>query len=275
MPTDIPIATPAPATEPAPPLAAIKGPSNLLLPSFDSTYMIKDNPSITRQIGHLLLRSAALLSSSPSAPGPSFGQIFRSKTVPKIRRAVAIGVHGLIPNTYVRAMIGQPTGTSLRFAGLCADSIRRWVDANGSPECEIEKVAIEGEGKIADRVENLWKLLLNWEKQLQQADVIILACHSQGVPVGVMLLARLIEKGVITHARIGVCAMAGVSQGPFPYRSASMLGGSAIELLDFANPTSVVSQHYEAALRRVLGYGGRITYVGSIDDQLVPLEVSV
>jgi len=170
-------------------------------------------------------------------------------------------------------MIGQPTGTSLRFASLCAESIRRWADANDSPDCEIEKVALEGEGKISERVENLWKLLLNWEEHLRRADVIILACHSQGVPVGIMLLSKLLELNIITHARIGVCAMAGVSQGPFPYRTASIMGGSAAELLEFANPQSLVSRNYEQALRDVLAYGGRITYISSIDDQLVPLEV--
>jgi hypothetical protein len=115
---------------------------------------------------------------------------------------------------------------------------------------------------------------MNWVDHLRQADVIILACHSQGVPVGIMLLSKLIQLKIITTARIGVCAMAGVSQGPFPYRTASMLGGSAAELLEFANPASVVAQNYEHALREVLEYGGRITYIGSIDDQLVPLEVS-
>jgi hypothetical protein len=268
------IATSVPTSE-AVASPTTSGPSNLLLPSFESTYSMRNNPSITRQLGRLLLRSTPipLHASQLANPAHSPNIIFRSKRTPKIRRAVAIGVHGLFPHTYLRAMIGQPTGTSLRFASLCAESIRRWADANGSPDCEIEKVALEGEGKIAERVDNLWKLLLNWMDHLRQADVIILACHSQGVPVGIMLLSKLIRLKIITTQRIGVCAMAGVSQGPFPYRTASMLGGSAAELLEFANPLSTIAQNYEQSLRDVLEYGGRITYIGSIDDQLVPLEV--
>jgi hypothetical protein len=170
-------------------------------------------------------------------------------------------------------MIGQPTGTSLRFAGLCADAIRKWADEHGCSDCEIEKVALEGEGKINERVDNLWKLMLNWMEQIRSADLIIMACHSQGVPVSIMLLEKLIDLGIITNARIGVCAMAGVSLGPFPDYKSGIFMGSAAELWDFGNPQSNNAQRFEAALKQVLAYGTRITFIGSIDDQVVPLEV--
>lgn len=240
-------------------------PPNLLLPPFRSTYHMKENPSILRQIAQLLLRTQQ----------PPTNHVFLAQDPPKINKALAVGVHGLFPSVYLRPMIGQPTGTSIKFANHCAEAIRRWTETHGCEDCEIEKIALEGEGKIADRVENLWKLLLNWIDHIRRADLIILACHSQGVPVAIMLLAKLIELGIITTARIGVCAMAGVSLGPFPdYRSGvGMLMGSAAELWEFANPESEVSKRYEASLKVVLAYGVRITYVGSIDDQLVPLEV--
>lgn len=104
-------------------------------------------------------------------------------------------------------MIGQPTGTSIRFANHCAEAIRRWTENHGCGDCEIEKIALEGEGKIAERVDNLWKLLLNWIDHIRNADLIVLACHSQGVPVGLMLLEKLIDLGIVTRSRIGVCAM--------------------------------------------------------------------
>lgn len=243
-------------------------PSNLLLPSFSSTYKMKGNPSIVQQIAALLLRT------EQQQPAK---HVFRTKDPPKVKKALAIGVHGLFPATYLRAMIGQPTGTSIRFANHCAEAIRRWADSHGSEDCEIEKVALEGEGKIADRVENLWKLLLNWIDHIRDADLIVVACHSQGVPVSAMLLAKLIELGIITNAKIGVCAMAGVNLGPFPDYKSSMgyLMGSAAELWEFANPESEVSKRYETSLKAILAYGVRITYVGSIDDQLVPIESAI
>ena len=99
-------------------------------------------------------------------------------------------------------------------------------------DCDIEKIALEGEGRISDRVQNLWGLLLNWSDHLRAADTIVLgkdheigsrcarscmkrtltrgfsqACHSQGVPVGVMLVAKLLESGILGSPRIGICAM--------------------------------------------------------------------
>lgn len=239
-------------------------PPNLLLPSLKSTYRMRENPSIMKQIAQLLLRTQQ----------PPANHVFLSKDTPTMKKAVAIGVHGLFPASYLRPMIGQPTGTSIRFANHCAEAIRRWSESNGSGGCEIEKVALEGEGKIADRVDNLWKLLLNWIEHIKNADLIMLACHSQGVPVGIMLLAKLIDMGVVTKSRVGVCAMAGVSLGPFPdYKSGmGMWMGSAAELWQFADSESEISKRYEHALKIVVEYGARITYVGSIDDQLVPLQ---
>ena len=54
-----------------------------------------------------------------------------------------------------------------------------------------------------------------------------------------------------------------------------ILMGSAAELWQFADPASEISKRYEHSLQVLLGYGARITYVGSIDDQLVPMESAV
>ncbi|KAI1868113.1 uncharacterized protein JN550_006601 [Neoarthrinium moseri] len=254
-------------SKPETPGSVKAAPPNLLLPSFHNTYRMKQNPSIIKQIAQLLLRTQQ----------PPANHVFLVKEPPKIKKAIAIGVHGLFPATYLRPMIGQPTGTSLRFANHCAEAIRRWADSHGCEDCEIEKVALEGEGKIADRVDNLWKLLLNWIEHIRSADLILVACHSQGVPVGLMLVAKLIDLGIITTARIGVCAMAGVSLGPFPdYKSGmGMLMGSAAELWQFADPQSDISQRLEHSIKTVLDHGARVTYIGSIDDQLVPMESAI
>lgn len=242
---------------------ATKLQNNLLLPAFSSTYRMKENPSILRQITQFLLHTQQ----------PPATHVARVRDPPKIQKAIAIGVHGLFPASYLRPMIGQPTGTSLRFATLGAEAIRRWAEDHGCVDCEIEKVALEGEGKIKDRVENLWKLMLNWMEHIRSADLVVMACHSQGVPVSIMLLEKLIDLGIITNAKVGVCAMAGVSMGPFPDIKSSLLMGSAAELWDFANAESENSKRFEVSLKKVLDYGARITFVGSIDDQLVPMEV--
>ncbi|CZR57374.1 related to Rotein of unknown function [Phialocephala subalpina] len=263
-PQTVTVEAPSKATSSQGPAPVKATPPNLLLPSVKGTYRLVDNPSILQQITRLIL----------------YGQqkpvkhVFLAKQPPKIKKALAIGIHGLFPAPLLRTVIGQPTGTSIRFANHAADAIRRWTDKNGSVDCEIEKVALEGEGKIAERVDNLWKLLLNWIEHVRKADFIMVACHSQGVPVALMLVAKLIEFGVVTQGRIGVCAMAGVSLGPFPDYKSRLFSGSAGELFEFANPESAVSKRYEDSLRVAMKYGVRITYCGSIDDQLVSMESS-
>ncbi|KAI9649010.1 hypothetical protein NHQ30_001576 [Ciborinia camelliae] len=230
----------------------IPSPPNLLLPSVQSTYHLMENPSILRQLTRLIIRGRQ----------KPMKHVYLAKEVPKIRNAVAIGVHGLFPAPLLRKLIGQPSGTSIRFANHAAAAIRRWTDAHGSPDCEIEKVALDGEGKIFERVDKLWKLLSNWTDRLRQADFIMVAAHSQGVPVALMLVAKLIEEGIVSSARIGVCAMAGVSLGPFSSHQtgyqAALFNEMITELFEFANYESDVAKHYEKALRRVLKYGSAI-----------------
>jgi hypothetical protein len=178
-------------------------PPNLLIPSVRSTYKLVENPSILQQIARLLLHGQQ----------EPVKHVFLVKDPPKIKRALAIGIHGLFPAPLLRTIIGQPTGTSIKFANHAAAAIRRWADKNGSIHCEIEKIALEGEGKIAERVDNLWKLLLNWIDHVRKADFILVACHSQGVPVALMLVAKLVEFGVVSTGRIGICAMGELFRG--------------------------------------------------------------
>ena len=103
----------------------------------------------------------------------------------------------------VRTVLGEPTGTSIRFAQSAAAAIRRWAESNGAA-VEVETVALEGEGKVADRVDMLWKLLEKWMNHVKSADFIVIGAHSQGVVVGLQLLARMIEQGWVDNARVGV-----------------------------------------------------------------------
>ena len=185
------------ATPSQSPTPAKSAPANLLIPSVKSTYRLVESPSILQQIARLIIHGQQ----QPSK------HVFLVKEPPKIKKALAIGIHGLFPAPLLRTVIGQPTGTSIRFANHGAAAIRRWGDQHGCVDCEIEKVALEGEGKIGERVDNLWKLLLNWIDHVRNADFILVSCHSQGVPVAIMLVAKLVEFGVVTHGRIGVCAM--------------------------------------------------------------------
>ncbi|KAJ4305680.1 hypothetical protein N0V90_001211 [Kalmusia sp. IMI 367209] len=237
-------------------------PQNLVLPEFQNTYQLVQQPSFWQQIRQYFLGNETAMPHLHINPAP-----------PRIKKAVAIGVHGFFPSPILRKVIGEPKGTSVRFASAAADSIRDWCAGRGY-EPEIKNIALEGEGFIHARVKALWTLLLNDVNLLKSADFILIACHSQGVPVAVMLAAKLIQFGCVNSARIGICAMAGINMGPFIEYKTKALGPIASELFEFGNPNSLVSQMYRAALDEVLRFGVRVTYVGSIDDQLVSLESS-
>ncbi|KAL8830740.1 MAG: hypothetical protein Q9191_001270 [Dirinaria sp. TL-2023a] len=237
--------------------------TNLLLPSLDLTYSTIPKPGLLLQLGHLL---------QPNKTSNDTKHV-NLQNPPRIKRAIAIGVHGYFPAPLIRSVLGQPTGTSIRFANGAATAIERWTAQLGY-SCEIEKIALEGEGKIAERLDLLWKLLLSWIEDIRNADCVMVACHSQGVPVAVMLIAKLISFGCLHGARIGVCAMAGINLGPFGDYKSRWISGSAGELFDFAQPESQVSKDYAAALNVSLRFGVRIIFTGSLDDQLVSLESS-
>jgi hypothetical protein len=258
-PIDI-VPIPAKQTEPS---SKPQSPPNLLLPDFDSTFSFVQAPSIWEKLRRLFLGG------EPDAP-----HLHKISSLPRIKKALAIGVHGYFPAPLIQKFIGQPTGTSIRFANAAANAISEWTEKHGYT-CEITKASLEGEGFIEDRVSTLWKLLLNWIEDIKQADFILVACHSQGVPVAVQLVAKLIHFGCINNnAKIGICAMAGVNLGPFAEYKPRIFAGSASELFDFSNPKSKVSENYRKALEEVLKYGVKVVYVGSIDDQLVSLESS-
>jgi hypothetical protein len=235
---------------------------NQVLPRFEETYMFEESPSLFQSLGRFL----------HYGKGPELKHVSRVKDPLHVKRALAIGVHGYFPAPFIRSVLGQPTGTSIRFSNMAADAIRKYTESHGY-SCPIEKIALEGEGRIVERVDLLWKLLLNWMEEIRKADFIMVACHSQGVPVAIMLVAKLIQFGCLDAKRVGICAMAGVNLGPFPDYRSRWISGSAGELFEFALPFSKVSKEYEAALTCALGFGVRISYIGSIDDQLVSLEV--
>lgn len=235
---------------------------NQVLPRFEETYKLEESPSLLQSLGRILHYSK----------GPEHRHVARIKESPRIKRALAIGVHGYFPAPFIRSVLGQPTGTSIRFSNMAAEAITKWTADHGY-SCEVEKIALEGEGRISERVDLLWKLLLNWMEEIRKADFILVACHSQGVPVSIMLVAKLIAFGCLDASRVGICAMAGVNMGPFSSYRSRWISGSAGELFEFELPHSKVSKDYEAALRCALDFGVRISYIGSIDDQLVSLEV--
>ncbi|GAC99108.1 putative protein of unknown function [Pseudozyma hubeiensis SY62] len=201
-------------------------------------------------------------------------------------KIVVIGVHGWFTQSIFKNMIGENTGTSAKFAAMQTDSIRRHFLEAGlelNPEA-ITAISLQGDGKVADRVDRLFSELIsrpNWVNDLKTADAIFLSAHSQGAIVATQLLARLIEQRHVRAESTRICllAMCGIHHGPFAHLKSSITASyinyfetaAAKELFEFQSSSTAVAQQYTAALKIVLDAGTKCVYVGSTDDNVVPI----
>lgn len=214
-------------------------------------------------------------------------------------KVLIVGVHGFFPTKMIRPFIGEPTGTSLKFVAEAEEVVKKYFDKYNQ-RVEISKIALEREGEIFERVNFFFDIMKNWAKQINQADYIYFVCHSQGSPVTMLLLAQLIDAGLInldntrffnegdipfsTNRKIiSILAMAGINNGPFYGADQTLFvrayqtieKESLRELFQFQRPDSLVSQKLIRSIRIIVGSNVKIVFVGSINDQLVPLYSSM
>lgn len=211
----------------------------------------------------------------------------RTGPLTKIKKILIIGVHGFFPTKMVRPFIGSPKGTSSKFANEAEKGVIRYCIENNlitptESNVSIQKIALELEGKIMDRVEFFTTILKKWSKELNEADFIFVASHSQGCVVSIILLARLISLGILKdpiHKRIGILGMAGINNGPFygVDKSLFMKAYSAIEnesmleLFELNKFNSIQSMAYKELVQIIINANVKLCLIGSINDQLVPL----
>ncbi|KAF9472217.1 hypothetical protein BDN70DRAFT_887238 [Pholiota conissans] len=116
------------------------------------------------------------------------------------RRVVVIGVHGWFPGAMIRSVLGEPTGTSTKFANMMEQALRAFEIANDVSFDKVTKIPLEGDGTIAKRVDKLYANLQandEWMSDLHDADAVLVATHSQGCVVSTHLLERLVRDGHI------------------------------------------------------------------------------
>nr|XP_031858309.1 uncharacterized protein CI109_006280 [Kwoniella shandongensis]KAA5525381.1 hypothetical protein CI109_006280 [Kwoniella shandongensis] len=122
----------------------------------------------------------------------------------QVRRVVVVGVHGWFPAKMLNSVIGEPTGTSLKFANMMGQAVKQFFDDKGVEDIRLTLMPLEGEGTIDSRVDRLYKAYLSnpaWINDLRRADAIFFAAHSQGCIVTTHLISRLIAQG---HIRTGL-----------------------------------------------------------------------
>ena len=170
---------------------------------------------------------------------------------------------------------------------------------------DLTLISLNGDGKIAQRVMLHFDQIINgpegnlkndlhldtqspspyltqpkseWVEKLAAADSIIISAHSQGVPVSIFLINKLIREGLINTLRqkIVINCMTGISHGPFPALKTSVIvkyveTEPARELFSFNDGDSSISTQYKTELLEILNAGVKILSVASWYDQVVPL----
>ncbi|KAF8659478.1 hypothetical protein AX16_001845 [Volvariella volvacea WC 439] len=115
-----------------------------------------------------------------------------------------IGIHGWFPGVVMRTVLGEPTGTSSKFANMTVQALEDFQQKHNVELKKITKIPLEGDGTITQRVEKLYSSLLaneEWVQDIHNADAIFIATHSQGSVVSTHLLDRLIRDGHIVTAQ--------------------------------------------------------------------------
>jgi len=143
-----------------------------------------------------------------------------TKTSLDARRIVILGVHGWFPKRSIQKLTGDPTGTSEKFCQEMAYSVITFFNDLGMEITNenISQIPLNGEGIIENRVDILYDQLEKRMDEVQNADIVLVSAHSQGTPVSVFLLNRLLENKKIDPERqtVGMVAMAGIHHGPSP-----------------------------------------------------------
>ncbi|KGG51059.1 hypothetical protein DI09_46p90 [Mitosporidium daphniae] len=130
------------------------------------------------------------------------------------------------------------------------------------------------------------------KEALERSTDLIVVAHSQGVPVGTLLLERLHAEGALTGVQnITLVAMAGKNiliqymetessrelfelHAPFMVPSVTGSDDSQVPKIVSKSPATEMAARLRAALLRLLHAGVRVIAVGSWMDQLVPLYSS-
>lgn len=172
----------------------------------------------------------------------------------------------------------------LVLAAMMHDSVQAYLESKyEAGSYNILPIPLEGEGQVDDRVNRLYDQLVSrdeWIQALKKADVVFLATHSQGTVVSTALLARMLDTGLISGAKTHMLAMCAIAQGPFVHLSTTwgastyfnyIESPAAKELFEFQDPDSPLSVKFLTCLQIVLSAGIKVTVVGSINDQVVPL----
>lgn len=197
------------------------------------------------------------------------------------KKAVVISLHSFLPTKFWKLIIGQSTGNALRFATLALEAIHTWLNENFTEHGHIQHISLEGFGTMNSRVEKSFELLKNWTHQINEADFVFFVANSIAAPTLFLLAQKIMNSETFNlfHNKIGLMSIAGTNLGPFlgldtkvVVRAYTQNENEIInELFELQKPTSAISNSVNKAIQSMCARNVKITLVGSVSDQFVPL----
>jgi hypothetical protein len=125
------------------------------------------------------------------------------KTPDSYNNIAMIGIHGWFPGKIITYVTGDPIGTSNRFLEKLMQAFSSYYQDKYQKTFNVDqitKIPLIGDGKVFARVESFYEQIkdsIDWKNKLKNADLIVIAAHSQGTPVGILLLDRLIRENYL------------------------------------------------------------------------------
>lgn len=206
----------------------------------------------------------------------------------RTRNAVVISMHSLLPPKFVRNYIAQSTGSAKQFGLKAMEAVAKWLQESDNSEqykTDISAVCLEGQGTITDRVRESFRLLRNWRHEINSADLIFFVSSSMATPAAITLLSAMhqSEEFNLHRKKIGMLSMAGIHCGPYPGLNARVVTRAYYpaeneiikELFELQKTSSQTSKQLSADTKYLCEHNVKMTLVGALDDQFVPLFSSV
>ncbi|CAG8498559.1 2563_t:CDS:2 [Ambispora gerdemannii] len=205
-------------------------------------------------------------------------EVVKPDVLDKKQPIVIIGLHGWEP----KIVQGFVKLDSNKFCVKMAEAIRLKLKL-GPNEGDITSIPLDGYGTILGRYENYLKKIKGDKTKcdkIKNAKALFVVAHSQGVPVSVLLMQKLIEDGLVNpdQQKICACLMASISQGPNPRfdvggELAKIVGDDhTAGMFELQTSSSKISQTYRDATMNLLKRGVKFVYFASGNDEAVPLH---
>lgn len=198
------------------------------------------------------------------------------------KNVVVISMHSLLPPKFVRNYIAQSTGSAKQFGQRAMDAVNRWF---GDENASISAICLEGQGTITERVHQLFRLLRNWRHEINSADVVFFVSSSIATPAAISLFSAMhqSEEFHLHRKKLGMLSMAGIHCGPYPGLNSRVVIRAYYpaeneiikELFELQKTGSELAQQLSADTRYLCEQNVKMTLVGALNDQFVPLFLAV